>query len=83
MYITASWTKTASNVRPSRTVRMSPATCSHSGLSLWLTFRILPEGSTRVMAKACFMCEALLPPPLPSSKTSRTGRRAAARIIST
>jgi hypothetical protein len=35
------------------------------------------------MAKWRFMCEALLPPPLPSSSTSRTGRRAADRIIST
>jgi hypothetical protein len=33
MYITASWMKTASKARPSLTVRMSPGTCSHSGLS--------------------------------------------------
>ena len=32
MYITASWTRTTSNVRPRRSVRMSPRTCSHSGL---------------------------------------------------
>jgi uncharacterized membrane protein len=62
---------------------MSPGRCSHSGFSLRLFSRILSEGSTRVMAKALFMCEALLPPPLPSSSTSRTGWRAGLRSMST
>jgi hypothetical protein len=46
---------------------MSPEACSHPWLSAQLTWRIPSAGPTRVMAKACFMCEALLPPLLSSS----------------
>ncbi len=52
---------------------MSPWRCSHSGLSLRLTASIAGETSTSVNRKLAFMCEALLPPPQPSSRTSTTG----------
>ena len=72
-YATASWTKTASNWRSSRTVRMSPCTCSHSGFSARLTASICGDRSTSVSLKCALRCEALLPPPLPSSSTSTGG----------
>jgi hypothetical protein len=53
------------------------------GLSLRLFSRIPSACSTRIMEKERFMCQALFPPPLPSSSTSRPGRRAEERIIST
>jgi hypothetical protein len=67
--------KTASNCRSSRTVRMSPRMCSHSGLGARLTSSIWDEESTSVMENLCFRWEALLPPPLPSSSSVCTGAR--------
>src|SRR5688500_8216401 len=52
---------------------MSPWWCSHSGLRRWLTSSIPGATSTSVRSKWAFMCDALLPPPLPSSSTVRSG----------
>ena len=68
-YVIASWTKTASNVRPSRSVRMSPRTCSHSGLSSRLRLSICGERSDERAREAPLRWEALLPPPEPSSSS--------------
>ena len=57
---------------------MSPRTCSHSGLRARLTASIPGDGSTSVSSKRDFMCDALLPPPLPSSRRVRSGRSQAA-----
>jgi hypothetical protein len=65
----ASWANTASNSRPSRSVRMSPSTCSQSGFSSRLIWSIAGDTSVSVMVKSRLRCEALLPPPLPSSST--------------
>ena len=51
-YITASCTKTTSNVRPSLSVRMSPSTCSQPGLSVRLSESICGETSESVQVNA-------------------------------
>src|SRR3954447_12555974 len=64
----ASWMKTTSYVRPSRSVRISPTTCSHSGLRVRLISSISGDRSVSVTrAKSPLRCKALLPPPQPSS----------------
>jgi hypothetical protein len=52
---------------------MSPSECSHSGLSFLLSASISGEMSVSVHVNLCFRCEALLPPPEPSSSNVRAG----------
>ena len=54
---------------PSRSVRMSPWMCSHSGLSVRLSSSISGERSVSVHVKRRFRCDALFPPPEPSSSS--------------
>src|SRR5260221_4147878 len=72
----ASWTRTASKVRPSRIVRMSPRRCRHSGLSRPETASMSSEMSTSVRLNSSFRYMATWPPPLPRSSTSCTGTSA-------
>ena len=67
MYPTASWTNTASKTRPRRIVRMSPGTCSHSGLISRLSASIGSELSVSVHRKRFLRYSALCPAPEPSS----------------
>jgi hypothetical protein len=68
-YITASCTSTASNVRPSRSVRMSPRACSQSGFSARLSACIGSEMSVSVQRRRRLRKNALLPAPAPSSSS--------------
>ena len=55
---------------------MSPSTWVQWGLSCRDTASISPEASTSVIVNRGRRWLALWPPPLPSSRTSRTGRAA-------
>ena len=50
---------------------MSPSRCSHSGLSVRLSASMSGERSVSVHAKRAFRCDALFPPPEPSSSSVR------------
>ena len=65
--MTASCTMTTSKVRPSRSVRMSPATCSQSEFSSRLNASMSSDRSVSVQRKRRFRKNALWPAPAPSS----------------
>src|SRR5438034_1261888 len=65
--------RTASNVRPSRRVRMSPTRCSVSGLMVRLSSSISGARSVRVRRRFRRRCEAVFPPPDPSSSSVSSG----------
>jgi hypothetical protein len=61
----------AAPLDPAEFADRQPSMCSHSGLRRRLTSSIRGDRSTSVSEKCAFMCDALLPPPEPSSSTSR------------
>src|SRR5262249_23805815 len=79
MYMIASWMRTASKVRLRRMSRMSPCRCSALGTRRRLTASMSGDSSTRVMRAYFAKCDAVFPPPEPSSNMVAGVRPSASR----